>query len=188
MTGLEQEATLWIANESYTHEKVNGWRFEDQDELLSEFRALMQIEKFSSGIFYVILLIIALIAIFDTQVLSIFRRQKEIGTYVALGMTRLEVLKLFTVEGALYSILGVIVGCIYGLPLFIWFHNVGFTLPEFYQAMGINIPPTIIPVFGPAVIIGTAIILIVSATIVSLLPARKIARMDPVSALKGKLQ
>lgn len=188
MTGLEQEATLWIANESYMPKEVNGWRFEDQDELLSEFRELMQIEKFSSSIFYVILLIIALIAIFDTQVLSIFRRQKEIGTYVALGMTRLEVLKLFTVEGALYSILGVIVGCMYGIPLFIWFHHVGFTLPEFYQGMGINIPPTIIPVFGPTVIIGTAIVLIVSATIVSLLPARKIAKMDPVSALKGKLQ
>ncbi|NJO88567.1 MAG: ABC transporter permease [Chloroflexia bacterium] len=188
MTGLENEATLWVANENYSQKAIKGWRFEDQDELLSEFRSLMQMEKFGSALFYVILLIIALIAIFDTQVLSIFRRQKEIGTYVALGMTRQEVMKLFTVEGALYSILGVIVGCIYGIPLFILFHKIGFTLPEFYQGMGINIPTTIIPVFGLTIIIGTGIILIISATIVSLLPARNIARMDPVSALKGKLQ
>ena len=32
---------------------------------------------------YGLLLNIALLAIFDTQVLSIFRRQKEIGTYIA---------------------------------------------------------------------------------------------------------
>ncbi|MEL6865540.1 MAG: FtsX-like permease family protein [Bacteroidota bacterium] len=188
MTDLKGEATLWIANKDYLHQEVEAWRFEDQDELLSEFRELMQMEKISSSILYIILLVIALIAIFDTQVLSIFRRQKEIGTYVALGMTPWEVLMLFTVEGALYSILGVLVGCIYGIPLFIWFHEVGFTLPDFYQGMGINIPPTIIPLFGPKIILGTALILIVSTTIVSLLPARKIARMNPVLALKGKLQ
>ena len=47
-----------------------------------------------------------MLAIFDTQVLSIFRRQKEIGTYVALGMTRKQVVALFTVEGAMHSVLG----------------------------------------------------------------------------------
>ena len=62
---------------------------------------------------------LAWLAIFDTQVLSIFRRQKEIGTYIAMGMTKRQVVGIFTVEGAMHSILAVIVGAIYGVPLFI---------------------------------------------------------------------
>ena len=49
-----------------------------------------------------------MLAIFDTQILSIFRRQKEIGTYVALGYTRREVVGLFTVEGTMHAVLAAI--------------------------------------------------------------------------------
>ncbi|GAB4382966.1 MAG: hypothetical protein Kow0075_14980 [Salibacteraceae bacterium] len=188
MTGLQDEATLWVANDHYQHKEMEGWRFVSQDELLSDFKELLETKKLSSNLFYFILLFIALIAVFDAQVLSVFRRQKEIGTYIALGMTRLEVMNLFTIEGTLYSVFGVIAGCVYGIPLFVLFHRVGFTLPDFYQGMGINIPPTIIPVFSPLIIFATAVVLILSTTIVSLLPVRKIARMDPVAALKGKIQ
>ncbi|MCH2449007.1 MAG: FtsX-like permease family protein [Gracilimonas sp.] len=188
MTDLKNEATYLIADDSYSHQNVDGWRFENQDALLSEFRELIQIEKYSSSILYLVLLIIALIAIFDTQVLSIFRRQKEIGTYVALGMTRVEVLRLFTVEGALYSVFGVIAGLIYGIPLFIWVNEVGISFPDYYQDMGINMPSTIYPEFAVWLIALTAVILILSATLVSLIPARKIVQMNPVNALKGKIQ
>ena len=41
--------------------------------------------------FYLIMLALALLAVFDTQVLSIFRRQREIGTYISMGMTRKQV-------------------------------------------------------------------------------------------------
>jgi ABC-type lipoprotein release transport system permease subunit len=43
-----------------------------------------------------------MIAIFDTQVLSLFKRRKEIGTLSALGMTQQQIIGLFTVEGLLY--------------------------------------------------------------------------------------
>ena len=60
-----------------------------------------------------IMLLMAMLAVFDTQVLSIFRRQKEIGTYVALGMTRGQVVGLFTLEGAMHSVLAALVGAVY---------------------------------------------------------------------------
>lgn len=188
LTGLQGEATLYIANTEFQDQNFAGWRFESQDQLLQDFRDLIEMKKISGSIMYIILLFIALIAIFDTQVLSIFRRQKEIGTYVAMGMTRMQVLRLFTVEGAMYSVFGVVAGLVYGIPLFILLGRIGITLPEFYQGMGLNLPETIYPVFGVGLIVTTVIALIVSATLVSLIPARKIARMDPVKALKGKVQ
>jgi ABC-type antimicrobial peptide transport system permease subunit len=121
-------------------------------------------------------------------VLSIFRRQKEIGTYVALGMTRARVVVLFTIEGTMYSILASIVGNLYGIPLFIYMSKVGMGMPQANQEIGFAVAERIFPVYSVGLILGTVLIVVVSATIVSFLPARKIAKMDPVDALKGKLQ
>ena len=98
--------------------------------------------------FYFILILLAMLAIFDTQVLSIFRRQKEIGTYIAMGMTRRQVVSLFTVEGAMHAILAVILGAIYGIPFLLWQINTGFTMPAGTDDMGIAIAETIFPVYG----------------------------------------
>ena len=53
---------------------------------------------------------------------------------------------------------------------------------------GMAMAERIYPVYGLGLIVSTTILVIVSATIVSFLPAKKIAKMDPVDALKGKLQ
>lgn len=188
ITGLDNRATLFIAENEYQHREVKGWHFESQASLLSNIEEIISMKKYSSSIMYLLLLAIALLAIFDTQVLSIFRRQKEIGTYIALGMTRSQVVRLFTVEGAMYSFFAMILGCLYGIPLFIYLATQGIAIPQASQEMGIAIASKIFPVYGLQLVLGTVIIVILAATIVSFLPAIKIAKMDPVAALKGKLQ
>jgi len=189
MTGLNNRATYLIANNKYQHQNIAHWNFKDKEELLQELTNLIETKKVSGAIFYLLLLTIALLAIFDTQVLSIFRRQKEIGTYISLGMTRWEVVKLFTVEGSFYSIFGMLLASIYGTPLLIYIAKKGIAFPsEAADGMGISISDVIHPVFGLSLIVGTIVLVIISATIVSFLPARKIAKMNPVLALKGKVQ
>jgi ABC-type antimicrobial peptide transport system permease subunit len=105
-----------------------------------------------------------------------------------MGMTRWQVVKLFTVEGSMYSILATIVGCIYGIPLFIYMSKTGIGVPPASREMGVTIGERIFPVYGLGLILGTVVVVVIAATVVSFLPARKIAKMDPVEALKGKLQ
>lgn len=188
MTGLTHHATYYVADQNFENQKIKGWKFQSQDDLLSDFYKLMEMEKVSSAFMYLLLLAIALLAIFDTQVLSVFRRQKEIGTYVALGMTRSQVVGLFTIEGTMYSFFAMIVGCIVGLPLFWYLSTNGIQFPDFYQDMGVSFPTRLFPVFGVQLIVTTILLVVIAATIVSFLPARKIAKMNPVLALKGKLQ
>lgn len=188
MTGLSQQATLFIAGDNYVSQKIPGWKFENQKSLLKDVNSAVMMERVSDSFIYLMLLAIALLAIFDTQVLSIFRRQREIGTYISLGMTRRQVVKLFTVEGSMYSILATIVGCIYGIPLFIYVARTGIGMPPVAQDMGVGIAERLFPYFSIWLILGTMALVIISATIVSYLPAKKIAKLDPVNALKGKLQ
>ena len=120
MTGMSNEASILVAKKEFIPDSYEGWVFKDLDFLFTDLDNIIQQKKIGQSVMVGLLLIIALLAIFDTQVLSIFRRQKEIGTYIAMGMTRSQVVGLFTVEGAAHSILAAIVGAIYGLPLFLY--------------------------------------------------------------------
>lgn len=187
MTGMENKATMFIANEAYAHQETQDWKYVSQDELLFELREIIKAKKFGGSIMQILLLSIALLAIFDTQVLSVFRRQKEIGTYISLGMTRKQVVGIFTVEGAMNSIFAAILGAVYGIPLFTYIAKKGISMPMDSEQAGMSIADTIYPVFGLGLIITTVILVVIAATIVSYLPSRKIAKMDPVQALKGKV-
>lgn len=188
MTDLKNHATLLIANHGYEPGDEAGWQFVSQKKLLEDITNIINMKRSSSAIMFVLLLAIALLAIFDTQVLSIFRRQKEIGTYIALGMTRQDVVKIFTVEGSMYSLFAIAFGSLYGIPLFIYMANHGIAIPQGSQDAGIAIAAKIFPVYGFGLVIGTVLLLVISATIVSYMPARSIAKLNPVNALKGKVQ
>jgi len=189
MMGMKNEATMLVTGEEFEMQELDGWDFKDNDFLLADMDKIIQAKKVSGSIMQALLLIIALIAIFDTQVLSIFRRQKEIGTYIALGMTRPQVVGIFTVEGGAHSILAVLLGSAYGIPLLLWLNKKGISM-GYAENMDFDIPlaEAIFPYYSIRLIIITILLVVFAATIVSYLPARKISKMKPTEALKGKLQ
>jgi ABC-type lipoprotein release transport system permease subunit len=188
MTGMIGEATFLIAGKAFTGGDVAGWKYKDIKFLLSDLDKLIKSKKIGQSIIYLLLLCLALLAIFDTQVLSIFRRQKEIGTYVALGMTRYQVVGIFTVEGAAHSILAIILASIYGIPFLLLLNKTGIPMPAAGDQMGISLAEKIFPAYSLGLIAFSILLVVITSTIVSYLPARKIAKMNPTDALKGKLQ
>lgn len=187
MTGMAGEATLFSTSENYQAVNDPTWVYKSTEVLLADLTAMIAAKKGGAAVMYILLMGIALLAIFDTQVLSIFRRQKEIGTYIALGMTRMQVVKLFTIEGGAHSILAVLVGALYGVPLFYYLTQVGIPVPTSSEEAGIPISSEIFPVYGMGLVLGTTLLIVVASTIVSYMPARKIARIKPTEALKGKV-
>lgn len=187
MMGMENEATILVAANGFNKKNLLNWDFKDSAFLLSDMDKIIQTKKAGGSIMEGLLLLIALIAIFDTQVLSIFRRQKEIGTYIALGMTRPQVVGIFTVEGGTHSILATLLGAAYGIPLFLLLGKAGISMKA-AQMTDIPIAEIIYPYYSIRLIVISIILVIITATIVSYLPARKISKMRPTDALKGKLQ
>jgi ABC-type lipoprotein release transport system permease subunit len=189
MTQMPGEATLVVLDQDYAWEgEENGWILRDHEYLLKEMNEMIKMKKVGGSVFYVILMLLAMLAIFDTQVLSIFRRQKEIGTYMAMGMTRGQVVRLFTVEGAMHAVLAVVMGAIPGIPILYWLARKGYAMPAGSDSMGLPIAETIYPVYSLGLILSVMLLVIVTTTIVSYLPSRKISKMNPTEAIKGKLQ
>jgi ABC-type lipoprotein release transport system permease subunit len=189
MMGLAGEATiLTFREEQPERPEIAGWVYKNTATLTQSVDELIQTKTVGQSIFYAILLLLAMLAIFDTQVLSIFRRQKEIGTYIALGYTRKEVVGLFTVEGAMHSILAAVVSAVYGMPFLIWQANAGWTMPIEASEFGMAMAQTLYPVYSAGLVISTVLIIVLVTTAVSYWPSRKIAKMNPTEALRGKLQ
>ncbi len=186
---MPDEATLFTLR--YPEKKpseLSNWKLMTVSDLTADLEKMIKTKTIGQSVFYVILLLLALLAIFDTQVLSIFRRQKEIGTYISLGYTRREVVGLFTVEGAMHSVLAAIVAAIYGIPFLIWQAKTGWSLPVESGDFGITMASTLYPVYSVGLVLTTIFIVLLTTTIVSYWPSRKIAKMNPTDALRGKIQ
>ena len=189
MTGAPGEATILVKeNIDSGYAIADGWKFKTKEDLLKSITDLIKIKSVGGMVLYIILLSLAMLAIFDTQVLSIFRRQKEIGTYIALGMTRGQVVALFTIEGSLNSVLAGLLAALYGIPFLIFQAKTGISISGASKEYGLALADRIFPAYSLGLVLTTIILIMITTTIVSYLPSRRIAKMKPTEALRGKLQ
>jgi putative ABC transport system permease protein len=189
MMGMPGEATILVCGNFDTNGRTpEGWKFRSSKELLKTVTDIIKMKSVGGIVLYIILMSLAMLAIFDTQVLSIFRRQKEIGTYIALGMTRSQVVGLFTLEGSLNSVLAALLAAVYGIPLLALQATKGMSFAGTAKSYGLVVADKIFPVYSLGLVATTIILIMLTTTIVSYLPSRRIAKMKPTEALRGKLQ
>lgn len=182
------EATIIIKSNNAPTESIAGWNFKSVDELTKTIKDTIRAKAVGQSVFYLIFLLLALLAIFDTQTLSIFRRQREIGTFVALGMTQKQVVGLFTLEGTLNSVLAILLGALYGVPLCAYYAQKGIPMPSGTNDFGVAIGDKIFPAYPLELVLGIIVFMIVITAVVSYLPALRIAKMKPTDAIRGKIQ
>ena len=187
MLVMENEVT-YVAYEKGL-EKIHSpgdWIHRDVDYLIQDIEAAIEADKPGNQIMFAILLSLAAMGIFNAQVLSIFKRGKEIGTLMALGMTRSKVVRLFTIEGGINAVLAsALTAFPFGI-IFWWTAKHGIPMPMDYTEMGFMIAKQLIPIYSLGLIITTTILVFTIVIIVSYLPSRRIAKMKPTDALRGK--
>ncbi len=190
MLDMKKEATYVTYTKGLPIVENKGdWIPRDVTYLIRDMEALIEADEPNAAIFYIILLCFAGMGIFNAQVLSIFRRGKEIGTLMALGMTRARVVGLFTLEGGLNALLAAIMTVILFGPLLWYFGANGIWLGMDYSdgSMGLIVEKYLIPVYSVGLVVTTTIVVSIIVLIVSYLPSRRIARMKPTDALRGKV-
>jgi ABC-type lipoprotein release transport system permease subunit len=184
----DEATTVVVAKDGKAVGNVPGWTWKGYDFLLADIQKLIRQKSIAGSVLYVVLMFLAMLAIFDTQVLSIFRRQREIGTHMAMGMTRGQVVGLFTVEGAMHAVLSALLAALYGIPLLGILAAKGWRLPQGTENYGLVVAERIFPVYGFGLVLGTVTLILITTTVVSYLPARTISRMNPTDAIRGKIQ
>ncbi|MCW8831226.1 MAG: ABC transporter permease [Gammaproteobacteria bacterium] len=142
-----------------------------QDALLSTFNRILTALTYALGGIAAISLLVAGIMIMNVMLVAAAQRTTEIGLIKAIGAPRKQIIILFLTESACLSLVGAMLGLIFGLAgnwlLQRYFPDFPFQAPDWalWAAVGVALSTGIL--FG-------------------LLPARHAADLDPVQALSGR--
>lgn len=139
-----------------------------QDAVLETFDKILGALTYAVGGIAAISLAVAGILIMNVMLVAVSQRTTEIGLLKALGASGRQILKLFLVEAVLLASLGGLIGLGIG-QLGSWGLRTAFPALQAY-------PPT-------WAIMASFTVAIVTGALFSLLPARRAAQLDPVTAL-----
>jgi predicted permease len=121
-----------------------------------------------TGLFGLLALVLAAVGLYGVTAYSVERRTSEIGVRIALGANRASVVQL-VLKGAFLQIM---IGLLIGVPASIGCARL--IASKLYQVKG----------WDPVVLVGAVVALGLCALIASLLPARRAAAVNPVTALR----
>lgn len=128
------------------------------------------------------LVIICTIAtVYNAFSISISERKKQFGILNSIGATKIQTTKLVLMEAFIVSIIGIPIGLLAGtFAIDMVFKIIG----KFYGSsiigdLGLRV------VYSPAVIILSAVIVIITILISAVLPARQAAKISPLEAIKN---
>jgi len=154
--------------------------------IASGFLKLTEQKKAFGMIFMLIILAIAAVGIFNSVLMSVYERIREIGVLRAQGMKRGEIVTLFLWEGGFIGILGSILGLIIGCGANIYFVLVGIPLDKFsgFETSGIPFWGRMHGEWNIGAIIFVFLFGIIVAVAASYLPSRMASKMEVTKAIR----
>ncbi len=167
--GLDLEVAPWteLRPEMLDYAQLaNGWRF----------------------VVIVIVFAIALFGVANTMLMSTYERRREIAVMLALGTAPYSVVRTVLSEALALGILSLAFGAAITFPVMVWFHNAPPDLSWLYgdyTMFGALIRPRLRVEYQFAMALWTGIALLVTATLASLYPAARAARVPPADTLSG---
>jgi putative ABC transport system permease protein len=142
-----------------------------------------QVRTLFTGIFVflgVIVFFMVLMASVNTLLMAMFERTREIGTMLSMGTPRLWIIALFMLEATLTGLLGAAVGIAGGNLLGMALNMSGLHLPP---PPGSSDPMSFRVLHVPGIMIGSAVMVVVSLALASILPAVRASRLQIAEAL-----
>ncbi|WP_375770972.1 FtsX-like permease family protein [Archangium gephyra] len=154
--------------------EVHTW-----DQVLPFVAQLVGHQDFIFGIMTSVFLLTVLLGIVNVMLMSVLERVREIGTMLAVGTRRRQVVALFLMEGAVLGLVGGLLGALVGWALTAWLGQRGIHLP----APGAAADSLIRPHVSMLYLVRAVGMATVGAALAALWPAYRAAQLRPVEAL-----
>lgn len=152
------------------------------NELAPERKTIMGIQDGISAVVSAVFLMLMLLGVANTMLMSVLERTREVGTMMAVGLTRGSVMTLFLLEALVLGSLGAASGL--GLTALITFglahRGIRFTPPSATMTM------EVFPFLTFGFTAGVLFAAVAGAVLFALYPAFRASRLRPVQALAGR--
>jgi ABC-type lipoprotein release transport system permease subunit len=121
----------------------------------------------------------------NIMMMVVLERRREIGILKSMGMEPRRILRLFLTEGVLLGIMGSAAGALLGAALNGWLSVKGLDFSRSMAGSGIPMDNIIHPGVHPLNVAMLFLVGVAVSAIVSFLPSRGAARMDPIEAIRS---
>ena len=156
-----------------------GYAVETWETIVPDVRERMDRIGFVLNIIVIVLALLVATGIINTMMMAVFERVREIGTMLAVGVRRRQVLQLFLFEAGVLGALGAAIGLALGAMLIQYFSG------------GVSVRPPggdpiqIVPFVKLPFLLKAMALAVVGCVIAAVLPAWRASRLRPVDALRA---
>lgn len=156
------------------------------EEMMPDVIQHIRIDNASMKIYQGILYMLICFGIFGTLLMMMIERKYEMGMLVAIGMKKIKLMQLLSMESLLIVFSGCILGMLTSIPIvyYLYKYPIRFTgqLAEMYEEFGFE---AILPgSTDPEIFVTQGLVVLFLGIILSIYPLVKIAGLNPVSAMK----
>lgn len=156
-----------------------GYEVHTWDEVMPFVKQLVGHQDVIFGIMTSVFLLTVLLGIVNVMLMSVLERVREIGTMLAVGTRRRQVVSLFLLEGAVLGLVGGLLGALVGWGVTLWLGHRGIVLP----APGAQADSIIRPFVSVLYLVRAVGMATAGASLAALWPAYRAAQLRPVEAL-----
>jgi ABC-type lipoprotein release transport system permease subunit len=167
-----------VPSEDWTGQKLDVTTADDE---MGQFKQFILALRVVTGLLVVILMVVVVIGILNTLAIAIRERTREIGTLRAIGMQRGKVRWLILLETALLGLAGTTLGALVATGIAAALNAAGIALPEAVQIFLASERLTFL--LDPGTIAADVLFLAAVTVAASFFPARRAARLRPVTAM-----
>jgi len=176
----EMDSVYSKIKSSYSSLVVESWKV-----LAPELAMMYDYIIIELQIFLGIIMVALLFGITNTMLMSVLDRVREFGVLLAVGMKRIRVFLLIMIETVILSLLGGIIGMIFGSLTIWYFSDIGIDLSLFSEGLSQwGMPTTLYPVL-PLYFYGIlTLMILITAFCAAIYPSIKTMKLRPATAIR----
>ena len=150
--------------------RLTGLKAESWMQTNSQLLNALSAQSLSTGMISFFVAVSVAFGIASVLSVSVVQHTREIGILRAMGATRPRMLRVFLLQGAVFGLIGSLAGSLLGYGLAWSFNTFG---PRLFTVS-----------VSPSLILMSVLLATVTGLIAAAVPARRAARLDPVTAIR----
>jgi len=176
---LEKLRTLLSQDPELSYLDTKTWKEQ------GEWYGYMQMATVIYNFFALFFLAFGATVIINSTMMAVFERYREIGILGAMGMKPKELVRLFFMEALFAGVISAVIGLSLGSVLVLYMEKTGLDFGGTFGGMNIEFSNVIYPDLRALHLLLMGLYTVGTAALVTLLPSRKAAQIEPVDAINS---